>query len=114
MENENQNQNGQLQIELPEAVAQGTYANLAIMTHSTSEFIIDFVSIMPGMPKANVQSRVIMTPEHAKRLMFALEDNIAKYEQTFGKIRMPEEQAQQQQTGNKTFVPNMNDFKGEA
>ena len=114
MENEKQNQNGQLQIELPEAVAQGTYANLAILTHSTSEFILDFVSVMPGMPKANVQSRVIMTPEHAKRLMYALQDNIVKYEQNFGKIVMPEEQTQQQQAGNKTFVPNMNDFKAEA
>ena len=114
MENEKQNPNGQLQIELPEAVAQGTYANLAILTHSTSEFILDFVSVMPGMPKANVQSRVIMTPEHAKRLMYALQDNIVKYEQNFGKIVMPEEQAQQQQSGNKTFVPNMNDFKAEA
>ena len=114
MENEKQNQNGQLQIELPEAVAQGTYANLAIMTHSTSEFILDFVSVMPGMPKANVQSRIIMTPEHVKRLMYALQDNIVKYEQTFGQIRMPEEQMQQQQAGGKTFVPGLNDFKGEA
>lgn len=116
MENEKQNPNGQLQIELPEAVAQGTYANLAILTHSTSEFILDFVSVMPGMPKANVQSRVIMTPEHVKRLMYALHDNILKYEQNFGTIVLPEEEAakQQQQNGGKTFVPNMNDFKGEA
>ena len=114
MENENQNQNGQLQIELPEEVAQGIYANLAILTHSTSEFILDFVRILPGLPKASVQSRIIMTPEHAKRLMYALQDNIVKYEQNFGKIRMPEEQAQQQQAGGKTFVPGLNDFKGEA
>ena len=115
MENEKQNQNGQLQIELSEEVAQGIYANLAILTHSTSEFILDFVRILPGLPKAGVQSRIIMTPEHAKRLMFALQDNLIKYEQNFGPIRMPEEQAQQQQqAGGKTFVPNMNDFKGEA
>lgn len=107
MENENKNQ---LQIELKEEVARGTYANLAILTHSTSEFIIDFVSVMPGLPKAGVQSRIIMTPEHAKRLLFALQDNVAKYEKNFGTIRMPE---QQQQEG-KTFVPPLSDFKGEA
>ena len=64
---ENENKNNQLQIELKEEVAQGTYANLAIITHSTSEFVLDFVRIMPGLPKANVQSRIVMTPEHAKR-----------------------------------------------
>lgn len=106
MENENKNQ---LQIELKEEVAKGTYANLAILTHSTSEFIIDFVSVMPGLQKAGVQSRIVMTPEHAKRLLFALQDNIAKYEKNFGAIRMPE-----QQQGGKTFVPPLSDFKGEA
>ena len=76
---EEQNNNGQLQIELREEVAQGTYANLAIITHSSSEFILDFVRVMPGIPKAGVQSRIIVAPEHAKRLLRALEDNIAKY-----------------------------------
>ena len=75
---EEQNNNGQLQIELREEVAQGTYANLAIITHSSSEFILDFVRVMPGIPKAGVQSRIIVAPEHAKRLLRALEDNIAK------------------------------------
>jgi hypothetical protein len=84
---ENENKNNQLQIELKEEVAQGTYANLAIITHSTSEFIVDFVRIMPGLPKAGVQSRIVMTPEHAKRLMYALQDNVAKYEHNFGPIR---------------------------
>ena len=107
MENENK---PQLQIELKEEVAKGTYANLAILTHSSSEFIIDFVSVMPGTPKAGVQSRIVMTPEHAKRLLFALQDNIAKFEKNFGAIRMPE----QQQQGGKTFVPPLSDFKGEA
>ena len=65
---EEQNNNGQLQIELREEVAQGTYANLAIITHSSSEFILDFVRVMPGIPKAGVQSRIIVAPEHAKRL----------------------------------------------
>ena len=64
---EEQNNNGQLQIELREEVAQGTYANLAIITHSSSEFILDFVRVMPGIPKAGVQSRIIVAPEHAKR-----------------------------------------------
>ena len=105
---ENENKNNQLQIELKEEVAQGTY--LAIITHSTSEFIVDFVRIMPGLPKAGVQSRIVMTPEHAKRLMYALQDNVAKYEHNFGPIRMPEEQG----NGSKTFVPPLSDFKGEA
>ena len=87
---EEQNNNGQLQIELREEVAQGTYANLAIITHSSSEFILDFVRVMPGIPKAGVQSR-IMAPEHAKRLLRALEDNIAKYERVFGPIRASDE-----------------------
>ncbi len=70
----------QLNIELSEEVAQGIYSNLAVITHSASEFIIDFIRIMPGIPKANVKSRVILTPEHAKRLLLALQDNIKKYE----------------------------------
>lgn len=89
---EEQNNNGQLQIELKEDVAQGTYANLAIITHSSSEFILDFIRMMPGVPKAGVQSRIILAPEHAKRLLRALEDNIAKYEHTFGQIRTLDEQ----------------------
>lgn len=91
MENQ-ENNNGQLQIELKEEVAQGTYANLAIITHSSSEFILDFVRVMPGMPKAGVQSRIVLAPEHAKRLLRALEENIGKYERVFGPIRMPDEQ----------------------
>ena len=108
MEKNNPNQSGQLQIELKEEVAQGTYANLAIISHSTSEFILDFVRVMPGLPKANVQSRIVLTPEHAKRLLFALQDNVKKYEANWGPIRMPE------QAQNKTYVPNLSDFKGEA
>ena len=88
---ENEKNNNQLQIELKEEVAQGTYANLAIITHSSSEFIVDFVRVMPGLPKAGVQSRIVLTPEHAKRLMYALQENVAKYERNFGPIRMPEE-----------------------
>lgn len=77
----------QLNIELSEEVAQGTYSNLAVITHSSSEFVVDFVRIMPGIPKANVKSRIILTPEHAKRLLHALQDNIAKYESVHGPIK---------------------------
>lgn len=83
---ENKENSGQLQIELKEDVAQGTYANLAIITHSSSEFVLDFACVLPGLPKAGVKSRVIMAPEHAKRLLRALEDNIGKYERSFGTI----------------------------
>lgn len=80
---------GKLNIELSEEVAEGTYANLAIITHSTSEFIIDFVKMMPGVPKAKVKSRIILTPQHAKRLFRALKDNIVKYESVHGIIKEP-------------------------
>ncbi|PKP19092.1 MAG: DUF3467 domain-containing protein [Bacteroidetes bacterium HGW-Bacteroidetes-21] len=89
MEN-NKNAQNQINIELPEETAQGTYANLAIISHSSSEFVIDYVRMMPGIPKAKVQSRIILTPEHAKRLMHALKDNIVKYEGLFGTIKIPE------------------------
>ena len=75
-----------LNIELPADVADGTYANLAIISHSSAEFIIDFVGIMPGMPKAKVKSRIVMTPNHAKRLLKALAENVSKYEKNFGEI----------------------------
>jgi hypothetical protein len=76
----------QIDIELGEDVAEGTYSNLAIITHSHSEFIIDFIRMMPGVPKAKVKSRIILTPTHAKRLMMALGDNIQKFEESFGAI----------------------------
>jgi hypothetical protein len=85
MNDDHQNQQ-QLAIELNEEVAQGTYSNLAIITHSPSEFVVDFVRVMPGIPKANVKSRIILTPEHAKRLMLALQENILKYESINGTI----------------------------
>lgn len=77
-----------MQINLAPEVAEGTYANLAIIAHSSSEFVIDFIRTMPGVKQANVKSRIILTPEHAKRLLFALQDNISKYEQQFGKIEL--------------------------
>lgn len=85
------NKNNQLDIELNSEVAQGIYSNLAIITHSSSEFVVDFVRIMPGVPKADVKSRIILTPEHAKRLMLALQDNLAKYESMRGKIKLEED-----------------------
>ncbi|MDR2286987.1 MAG: DUF3467 domain-containing protein [Prevotellaceae bacterium] len=81
-----ENQEG-INIELTEEVAQGIYSNLAIIAHSSSEFVVDFVRIMPGIPKAKVQSRIILTPEHAKRLLVALQDNILKYEAGHGTIK---------------------------
>ena len=83
---EKKNKN-QINIELKEDVAQGIYSNLAIITHSSSEFVIDFIRVMPGIPKADVKSRLILTPEHAKRLLMALKDNIAKFESVHGQIK---------------------------
>ena len=80
----------QLNIELTEEIAEGVYSNLAIITHSNSEFIVDFVRIMPGVPKAKVKSRIVLTPQHAKRLMRALEENISKYETQNGPIKEAE------------------------
>jgi hypothetical protein len=84
---EEKQKKNQINIELKEDVAQGIYSNLAIITHSTSEFVLDFVRVMPGIPKAEVKSRIILTPEHAKRLLLALKDNIAKFESVNGQIK---------------------------
>lgn len=86
MEDTNKPAQVNINIELPEDVAEGTYSNLAIITHSNSEFIIDFIRIMPGVPKAKVKSRVLLTPQHAKRLLKALKDNISKFESVNGTI----------------------------
>jgi|SRR2546428_2173265 len=85
-----ENQENQLNIELSEEIAEGIYSNLAIITHSSTEFVLDFIRIMPGVPKAKVKSRIVLTPEHAKRLMNAMADNIQKYEMVNGKIKMQE------------------------
>lgn len=79
-------QKKELKIEMPPEVANGHYANLAIIGHSPNEFYLDFIAVNPNMPQARVQSRVIMTPENAKNLLFALRDNLTKYEATFGEI----------------------------
>lgn len=76
----------QISIDLPEEVSEGTYSNLAIISHSNSEFVVDFVRLVPNVPKAKVKSRIILTPKHAKRLLNALQDNIDKFESQFGKI----------------------------
>ena len=81
----------QINIELSEEIAEGVYANLAMIEHSNSEFVIDFIRLMPGVPKAKVKSRIVITPEHAKRLSNALIDNIRKYEETFGSIKKTED-----------------------
>lgn len=81
-----QNKEQKIDIALSDEVAEGIYSNLAIITHSNSEFIVDFVSLMPGVPKGKVKSRIILTPQHAKRLLFALEDNIKRFESFHGKI----------------------------
>jgi hypothetical protein len=85
-----QNQKKQINIDLSEEIAEGIYSNLAIITHSHSEFIVDFIKMMPGTPKAKVKSRVILTPQHAKRLFRALQDNITKFERLHGEIKVPE------------------------
>lgn len=90
MADQKQQPKNQINIELSEEQAEGTYCNLAMITHSNSEFIIDFIKMMPGVPKAKVKSRIILTPQHAKRLLRALTDNISKFEAMHGNIKVPE------------------------
>lgn len=90
MDNANK-ESQEINIELTEAIAEGTYANLAIITHSFAEFVVDFVNVMPGIPKAKVKSRIVMTPQHAKKLMRALIDNIKRYESQNGVIKDQEQ-----------------------
>ncbi len=77
----------QLNVEISEEMAEGVYANLAMIAHSNTEFVLDFIRMMPGVPKAKVKARIILTPEHAVRLLNALQDNIKKYEENNGDIR---------------------------
>ena len=86
-QNNQQAPQNQLNIELSEEMADGIYVNLVIITHSNSEFVIDYINVMPGSPKAKVKSRIILTPQHAKRLLKALADNVKKYEQANGTIK---------------------------
>jgi uncharacterized protein DUF3467 len=87
---EDKKKQNQLNIELPEEVAEGIYSNLAIISHSHSEFVVDFIRLMPNVPKAKVKSRIVLTPMHAKRLMKALAENVNKFEAQFGSIDEPE------------------------
>lgn len=100
----NKNNDNQLKIELTPDVAEGTYANLAIITHSSAEMVLDFVRVLPGIATANVKSRIVLAPEHAKRLLFALQDNVMKYEAAFGPINLPGMEQQPPQ-GGRTATP---------
>ena len=95
---DNKKAQNQLNIELPEDIADGIYSNMAIIAHSNSEFVIDFIRLVPNVPKAKVKSRIILSPQHAKRLLQALHDNIVKFESQFGPIK---------ELGSNQF-PNMN------
>lgn len=87
MADQKKDQKGKINIQIDEEVAQGQYSNLAVINHSASEFVVDFVNIMPGTPKTKVKSRIILTPQHAKRLVKALADNIRKFESQHGDIQ---------------------------
>ena len=87
------NDNSQINIELDEKVAEGIYSNLAIINHSHSEFVVDFVTMMPGIPKAKVKSRIVLTPQHAKRFLQALAENVHIFEAMYGKIQDTEQPA---------------------
>jgi uncharacterized protein (DUF1778 family) len=76
-----------INIELDESIAQGLYSNLVIVNHSPTEFVLDFINVMPGAPKAKVRSRIILTPDHTKKFINALDENLNKYEKSFGKIK---------------------------
>ncbi len=89
--NNKEQQQGQLQMGIEPEVAAGIYSNLALITHSSSDFILDFACALPGMPQPQVKTRVVMAPEHAKRLLQALQSNLYNYEQAFGKITLPNE-----------------------
>lgn len=92
MANENENKQGGLQLDISPEVAKGHYANLALITHSPTEFVLDFAAMLPGSPRPSVNTRVILAPEHAKRLLQALQENVMRYEQAFGMIRIPNQQ----------------------
>lgn len=92
MEQNKEKPKNQLSIELTDEIAEGIYSNLAMISHSNSEFVVDFMRLMPNVPKAKVKSRIILTPEHAKRLLRAMQENVRKYESLHGRIDEPEQQ----------------------
>lgn len=87
MSDQKPSEEGKINIELDDKTAEGIYSNLAIINHSVSEFVVDFISVMPGQPKAKVKSRIILTPQHAKRLVKALADNVHRFEKSHGEIK---------------------------
>ena len=87
MKKDKQPNKNNINFELDENTAQGSYSNLVIVNHSPTEFVLDFKNVMPGSPKAKVRSRIILTPQHAKRFLSALEENLSKYESSFGEIK---------------------------
>lgn len=105
--NDHQSNTNEINIELPEDIAEGIYANLSIISHSNSEFIMDFIRLVPNVPKAKVKSRIIMTPQQIKRMMYALRENIKRYEAANGPIKDVE-------MGNAPFPMNFNTPKGQA
>ncbi len=110
MDNKEQQQQQQLQIDIKPEIAQGVYSNFAIISHSRAEFVVDLASTLPGTPKAQVVSRVVLAPEHAKRLALALQDNILRYEQEYGKIDLDMQPKQAAPAGPRVADP----FGGEA
>ncbi|MDR2389402.1 MAG: DUF3467 domain-containing protein [Tannerellaceae bacterium] len=104
METNELNPGKEIQVELAEEIAQGTYANLAIIAHSSSEFILDFIRVVPGVPKAKVKSRIILTSDNAKRLLYALQDNIRKFD----------EQERNVNKYNNNIIPPLGGIQGEA
>lgn len=104
--NENENKKPGMELEIAPEIGLGEYANFAIITHSSSDFVLDFARVLPGLPKAAVRSRVILAPEHAKRLLAALQENIMRYERSFGPIKIPNQES-------RTVAPFGNN-KGEA
>ena len=102
---ENNQRPNEIQVELSEEIAQGTYANLAVIAHSSSEFILDFIRVVPGVPKAKVKSRIILTADNAKRLLYALQDNIQKFE---------EQAANNQNVSFDDLIPPIGGIQGEA
>ncbi len=87
MASSTEKQSQKVTIDLPESLAEGVYSNLVIVAHSSSEFVLDFIRYVPGMPKAKVKARVVVIPEHAKRLLAIFQSNLQKYEDTFGEIK---------------------------
>ncbi len=86
-ENQQMPKEGQVNVELSEEIAEGIYSNLAIINHSSSEFVLDFIKIMPGVPKARVKSRIVLTPQHAKRFLRAMKENVSRFEAQHGEIK---------------------------